>query len=77
MADESKVEISLKEIYEEFRELSKNIQDLIIKVDNSKTIDDDHELRIRILERWKNAIPASIAATLVTLIVEIVRMTGK
>ncbi|TDD97178.1 hypothetical protein [Actinomadura rubrisoli] len=75
MADnDPKIEISLKEIYDEFRQLSSDIRNLVSKVDGSKAITDDHESRIRTLEKYKYAVPLTV---IMAVVVEVIRFTGK
>lgn len=71
MGDEDKVVITIKDIYAEMRELVVEVRRLTQHYDNGKSIDDDHEKRIRSLEAWKYGIPitsvVAIAGIVMTL----------
>jgi hypothetical protein len=60
MGDDDKVVITIKDIYAEMRELVVEVRRLTQHYDNGKTIDDDHEKRIRSLEAWKYGLPAAL-----------------
>ncbi|WP_344859737.1 hypothetical protein [Planomonospora alba] len=64
--------ITLKEVYDEMRELISEVRQLTSEYKNSKQVDEDHERRIRSLERWMYAIPASVFLAIASIVVALV-----
>ncbi|MEV0823858.1 hypothetical protein [Nonomuraea rubra] len=61
MGDDSNgVVITLKEVYDEMRALVSEVRMLTQELKESRKTDDDHEKRIRALEQWRYALPASL-----------------
>lgn len=59
MADDDKVVITVKDIYTEMRELVVEVRRLTQHYDNGKAVDDDHEKRLRVVERWMWGLPVA------------------
>lgn len=77
MQEPNGVYISMRDIYDELVRLKDSIRELAARVDSSKGTVEDHESRIRDLERWKYAIPVTLLATIAMVVAEIIRATGK
>lgn len=60
MSDEPGFTVTLREIYEEMRDLTSEVRSLTSELKESRRTDDDHERRIRALERWMWGLPVSI-----------------
>ncbi|MEO3860115.1 hypothetical protein [Acrocarpospora sp. B8E8] len=80
MSDEDKdlggVFVGTRQIYEGLLALTHEVKSLVAKLDNAAEKSDDHEVRVRALERWKYATSAALLAALVALIAEIVRIVN-
>ena len=66
MADENGVVITIKDIYGEMKELIVEVRSLAQEYKNGRDVDEDHERRLRTLERWMYAIPASLLVAVVS-----------
>ncbi|WP_433434516.1 hypothetical protein [Nonomuraea sp. CA-141351] len=65
MADEPNgVVVSMKDMYDELRDLVSEVRTLTQELKESRKTDDDHERRIRALEQWRYALPASLVVAL-------------
>lgn len=61
MVDETPgVVITIKDIYGEMRELIAEVRNLATEFKAGKVEAEDHEKRLRSLERWMYALPASL-----------------
>ncbi|MEU4579985.1 hypothetical protein [Nonomuraea sp. NPDC023979] len=47
-------------MYDELRDLVSEVRTLTQELKESRKTDDDHERRIRLLEQWRYALPASL-----------------
>ena len=63
------VVITVKEVYDEMKELILEVRQLTSEYRNSRLVDEDHEKRLRSLERWMYAIPASLIAAIGSVVV--------
>jgi hypothetical protein len=63
------VVITVKEVYDEMKELILEVRQLTNEYRNSRLVDEDHEKRLRAIERWMYAIPASLVAAIGSIIV--------
>ncbi|REE95150.1 hypothetical protein [Thermomonospora umbrina] len=68
--------ISLRDVYDQLVRLNNEIAGLSSKVDSARTVMDDHEDRLRRVEQWKYAIPATVVATTVMVAVELIPLVG-
>ncbi|MEU1881898.1 hypothetical protein ABZ470_31750 [Streptosporangium sp. NPDC020072] len=72
MPDESTgVVITIKDIYDEVRDAKTELRSLTQEVKESRRTDEDHEGRIRTLERWMYAIPISVLVAIVSAVITI------
>ncbi|MFK0295465.1 hypothetical protein ACIQU6_34040 [Streptomyces sp. NPDC090442] len=69
--------ITARDIYAELRMLSAEVQRIGQTMDSNARRLDDHESRIRGVERWKYAISASVVTSTASAIVALVQMTHK
>lgn len=69
MGDEDKVVITIKDIYKELTELVVEVRNLTTQFATGRSVDEDHEKRIRSLERWMYAIPASLVVAIVSAVI--------
>ncbi|MFE0151379.1 hypothetical protein ACFWY5_29830 [Nonomuraea sp. NPDC059007] len=69
MTEEPGFTVTLREIYEEMRDLTTEVRTLTSELKESRRTDDDHERRIRVLERWMWGLPVSILAAIGSVIV--------
>ncbi len=61
MADEpTGVVVSFKDMYDELRRLVEGVGKLTQELQESRKTDEDHEKRLRVIERWMYALPISI-----------------
>lgn len=58
--DRNGVVVSLKDMYDELRALVSEVRTLTQELKESRRTDDDHERRIRILERWMWGLPVAV-----------------
>ncbi|MFE7313823.1 hypothetical protein ACFU7T_12050 [Streptomyces sp. NPDC057555] len=73
--DDGIVTITARDIYAELRALSVEVQRIGQTMDSNARRLDDHEARIRGVERWKYAISASVVTSTASAIVALVQMT--
>ena len=59
-ANGSVVRVTLKDVYETVRRIEADVAELNATIPRVA----DHEVRIRGLERWKNAVPAAVVIAL-------------
>lgn len=72
MADEaSGVVITVRDIYEGVNKLTSEVQSLVYEIRTSKQTGDDHERRLRTLERWMYAIPASLLVAIASAVMTV------
>ncbi|MFC4117532.1 hypothetical protein [Nonomuraea zeae] len=71
--DETGFTITIRDIYEEMRELTAEVRTLTSELKESRRTDDDHEKRIRILERWMWGLPVSILTAIAAVVTAFVR----
>ncbi|MEO3857494.1 hypothetical protein [Acrocarpospora sp. B8E8] len=61
MGDESNgVVVTFKDMYDELRHLVTEVRELTHELKDSRADSADHENRIRALEQWRYALPASL-----------------
>lgn len=73
MADEPGVVITIKDIYDEMRSLITEVRGLTQSLQAGKTVDDDHEKRIRVIERWMYGIPAAVLIAIAGAVIQITK----
>ncbi|MEU6959405.1 hypothetical protein AB0B15_17115 [Streptomyces sp. NPDC045456] len=73
--DDGIVTITARDIYGELRTLSFEVQRIGQTMDSNADRLDDHETRIRGVEKWKYAISASVVTSTASAIVALVQMT--
>jgi hypothetical protein len=73
MHDEPGYVITIKDIYEEMRDLTSEVRTLASELRESRRTDDDHERRIRVLERWMWGLPVSILTAIAAVVTALVR----
>ncbi|MEF3112410.1 hypothetical protein [Streptomyces chrestomyceticus] len=73
--DDGIVTITARDIYGELRTLSFEVQRIGQTMDSNASRLDDHETRIRGVEKWKYAISASVVTSTASAIVALVQMT--
>ncbi|GAA3537131.1 hypothetical protein GCM10022419_016190 [Nonomuraea rosea] len=66
--------ISTSQIYQLLLELKYDFKAIDIKIDASTTASNDHEGRIRGLEKWKYAISASLISSLAALALALIKV---
>ncbi|MEU7830377.1 hypothetical protein [Nonomuraea sp. NPDC049129] len=66
--------ISTGQIYSLLLELKYDVRDMAVKIDRSAEASDDHETRIRGLEKWKYAISASVISSIAALIMAAIKV---
>ncbi|WP_030372885.1 hypothetical protein [Streptomyces rimosus] len=69
------VTITARDIYGELRTLSIEVQRIGQIMDSNASRLDDHETRIRGVEKWKYAISASVVTSTASVIVALIQMT--
>ncbi|MFJ7588429.1 hypothetical protein ACIQZO_13790 [Streptomyces sp. NPDC097617] len=71
------VEIGAREIYDEVVGLREDMRSVAEKGEELRTDVDDHETRIRDLERWRYAMPIAAVSGVVAAGVTVAKATGK
>ncbi|MFD9569744.1 hypothetical protein ACFWBI_07855 [Streptomyces sp. NPDC059982] len=69
--------ITARDIYGELRTLSIEVQRIGQVMDDNASRLDDHEGRIRVIEQWRYAIPASVLTSAASAIVAVIQLTRK
>jgi hypothetical protein len=69
--NEPGVTITIKELYLEMKQLISEVRMLTQEYKNAIRVDEDHERRLRTLERWMYAIPASMIIAVIGAVVAI------
>lgn len=67
--DPSRVVITVKDIYVEMKELIVEVRQLTQEYKSSQKIDEDHEARLRAVERWMYGIPAAVIIAIISAVV--------
>jgi len=67
--DPSRVVITIKDIYGEMKELIVEVRKLTQEYNKSQKVDEDHENRLRAVERWMYGIPAAVIIAVVSAII--------
>lgn len=67
--------ITTRELYDEIVGLRGDVRDLTNATTNVTKAIDDHEQRLRTIERWKYALPTTTAAAVVSAVVTLVGKT--
>ncbi|MFE7113950.1 hypothetical protein ACFU99_00775 [Streptomyces sp. NPDC057654] len=73
--DDNGIVITATDIYLELRALSQDVQRIGQVMDTNASRLDDHEARIRGIEKWKYAISASVITSTASVIVAIVQIS--
>lgn len=73
MVDESGFVVTIREVYDEMRELTSELRTLTSELKESRRTDEDHERRIRVLERWMWGLPVSIIGTIAAVIIALAK----
>ncbi|WP_343955607.1 hypothetical protein [Nonomuraea longicatena] len=68
MPDELGFTVTLRQIYEEMRDLTAEVRTLTSELKESRKTDEDHERRLRVVERWMWGLPVSIIAAVAAVI---------
>lgn len=71
------VEIGAREIYDEVVGLREDMRSVAEKGEELRADVDDHETRIRDLERWRYALPVAAVSGVVAAGVTVAKVTGK
>ncbi|MFI7357160.1 MULTISPECIES: hypothetical protein [Streptomyces] len=71
------VEIGAREIYDEVVGLREDMRSVAEKGEELRADVDDHETRIRDLERWRYALPVAAVSGVVAAGVTVAKATGK
>ena len=67
------VTISAREIYDQIVGLRDDVRSLVQSNENVHQTLDDHEERLRTIERWKYSIPAAVVTALVSAAVAVTK----
>jgi signal transduction histidine kinase len=59
MTNEPGFTVTLKDVYEEMRDLTSEVRTLTSELKESRKTDEDHERRLRIVERWMWGLPVA------------------
>lgn len=73
MSDEGGFVVTIRDVYEEMRELTSEVRTLTSELKESRRTDDDHEKRLRVLERWMWGLPVSILTAIAAVVTAFVR----
>ncbi|GAA3473878.1 hypothetical protein GCM10018965_084310 [Nonomuraea roseola] len=65
MDDEPGFKVTVREVFEEMRELTRGVQELTQELKESRKTDADHEGRLRVVERWMWGLPVAIVGMVV------------
>ncbi|GAA0955328.1 hypothetical protein GCM10009560_79180 [Nonomuraea longicatena] len=68
LPDELGFTVTLRQIYEEMRDLTAEVRTLTSELKESRKTDEDHERRLRVVERWMWGLPVSIIAAVAAVI---------
>lgn len=67
------VVVTFKDMYNEMRDLLHEVKTLTQELKESRKTDEDHERRLRVLERWMYAIPATLFIAIASIITAIMK----
>lgn len=70
------VTIGAREIYDQVIGLRDDVRSLVQSSEDVEKTLDDHEQRLRGIERWKYSVPAAALTSVVGAVVTIVKTTG-
>jgi hypothetical protein len=73
VGDENGFVVTIRDIYEEMKVLTAEVRTLTSELKESRRTDDDHEKRIRALERWMWGLPVSILTAIGAVVTAFVR----
>lgn len=76
MSDPLGVHISAREIYDEIVGMRADLRSLAHASDTATIRQDDHEQRLRDLERWKYALPIAAVMSGGAMAAELIRVMG-
>lgn len=68
------VVVTLKDMYDELRALVGEVRQLTQELRESRATDEDHERRIRALEAWRYALPASALMAAVSIVLTVLKI---
>jgi len=73
MGDEDKVLITAKDVYEQVMKLVVGVNQLTQELKESRKTDDDHEKRLRVVERWMWGLPVAFLTAVSGVVIALMK----